>query len=389
MGRRRAVIVAYSLVFVGAGVWLPYFSLWLQQLGFAGWQIGVVMGMQPALRWGSAIGWAYAADRWRIRRRLHVATALAGGLFFVPLVFAREFGTVVGLLTVIGILHGSVIPLLDATVMDHLPRLGGDYGRLRLWGSVAFVAGAFGSAPVIHAFSPAIVPMCILVPALLLAPALWGLPAEQLGHPERFRAPWRLLTPPLTAFLATAFLVQLSSGAWAGFFAVHTAALGLSDTVPGVTWGVAAISEVVMLFAGRRLLARIAPADLILVSLAGTVVRWALTAVAKSAPLVVALQLGHALTFAAFHLAALLLLARLVPAESSTGGQALYGVVTFGIAGSAGLNLAGALIDRLGTARLFGFEAIVASLGFLPALYLRRLAAQERAPRWGAYRNPD
>jgi len=59
-----------------------------------------------------------------------------------------------------------------------------------------------------------------------------------------------LLTPPLTAFLATAFLIQLSSGAFAGFFAVHTAALGFSDAVPGITFGLAVTAEVALLFWG-------------------------------------------------------------------------------------------------------------------------------------------
>ena len=105
--------------------------------------------------------------------------------------------------------------------------------------------------------------------------------------------------------------------------------------------------------------------------------RWGLTAVVRTELLVVALQLGHAFTFAAFHLAALLLLSRLVPARSSTGGQALYGLVAFGIGGSTGLALAGALVDRLGTAGLFGFEAAVASLGLLPAIALQRLLPQK------------
>jgi len=104
-----------------------------------------------------------------------------------------------------------------------------------------------------------------------------------------------------------------------------------------------------------------------------TVARWALTAWVRSEALVIGLQLGHACTFSAFHLAALQLLVRLVPPHSSTGGQALYGGVAFGIGGSAGVALAGVLVDRLGTSGVFGFEAIVALLGLLPALRLRRL----------------
>jgi len=48
-------------------------------------------------------------------------------------------------------------------------------------------------------------------------------------------------------------------------------------------------------------------------------------------------------------------------------------LVAFGIGGSIGVAVAGLLVDRVGTAGLFGCEALVALLGLLPALRLRQL----------------
>jgi PPP family 3-phenylpropionic acid transporter len=192
---RRVVVVAYVLLFWGAGVWMPYFPLYLSDLGYPGWQIGVVLGMQPLLRWGSALGWAYAADRWRVRHRLLVLTAFGGTLFFVPLLFVRHFGAMLLVLSAIASLHGTLIPMLDATVMDHLPELGGDYGRLRLWGSLSFVSGALLSAPLIDVFSTKMVPTLLLLPCLGLVPAFMRLPRAQRGHATRFQAPWEVMTP--------------------------------------------------------------------------------------------------------------------------------------------------------------------------------------------------
>jgi MFS transporter, PPP family, 3-phenylpropionic acid transporter len=287
----------------------------------------------------------------------------------------RDFPAVLAVSSAIAVFHGPLVALLDATVMDHLPRLGGDYGRLRLWGSFGFAFGALVSAPLVEAFSPAVIPLLLLAATVGLAPAVARVPAEQIGTDRLAAPPWRLVTPPLAAFLATAFLVQLSSGAWAGFFALHTARLGFPAIVPGLTFGLAVIAEIGLFFWGPRLAQRTTPTTLILWVLAITVARWALTAVARSAPLVVGLQLGHAVTFSTFHLAAILLLPRLVPPESSTGGQALYGAVAFGLGGSAGLILAGLLVDRLGTSGVFAVDALCATLAFVPALLLRRLVA--------------
>jgi len=370
------VIGAYWLLFWGGGVWMPYFPFYLSHLGFAGWQVGVVFGMQPALRWFSAIGWAYAADRWRIRHRLLVTAAAGGALCFIPLIFVRAFPSMLLVTAAIALLHAPLVPMVDAIVTDHLFDLGGDYGRLRTWGSIAFVTASLLSAPLVQMFSTNIVPTILLIPLPAMVWALARLPRTQFGHAEQFRAPWRLLNSPLAAFLASAFLIQVSCGAWSGFFAVHAHALGLSDAVPGIAWGLAVAAEAILLFFGGRVLAWLSPAWLIIVSLLITVLRWALTAIVTNETLLIVIQVGHAFTFSAFHLAALLLLSRLVPAESSTGGQALYGLVAFGLGGSSGLALAGVLVDVLGTAGLFGFEAVVALLGVLPALWLRHLTSE-------------
>ncbi len=368
---RIAVGVAYAALFFGAGVWAPYFPLYLAHLGFSGGQIGAIIGTAPLLRWSSAIGWGYLADRWRRRHLLLVLASFTGCLFFVPLLFVRSFVAIAAVLTCINLFHGAMLPMLDATVMDHLQRLGGDYGRLRLWGSLGFIAGALVSAPIIQLSSPAAVPALLLAPAFFLVPALYYLPHEQLGSSGRFRAPWKLLNPALSAFLATAFLLQISCGAWGGFFAVHSARLGFSDAIPGITWGLAVIIEVGVLFWGRQIVERFDAAGMIVFTLIVTVGRWALTAVATDEVAVVALQLAHSITFAVFHLAALLLLTRLVPPQNSTSGQSLYGMVSFGFGGSAGIALAGALIDRIGSSALFGVEACIAALALLPAWQLR------------------
>src|SRR5438132_384640 len=188
---RRSVAVAYFLAFLGLGVFMPYFPLYLDHLGYVGWQIGAIVGLQPMLRWTSALGWAHVADRWRVRRRLLVLAGLCGALAVLPLLVVRRFAAVAAVSMAIGLVHGPIIPMLDATVIDHLPRLGGDYGRLRLWGSLAFVIGALASAPLVGRFSPAIVPVLLLLAAVPLAPALARLPRAQAAPTREPRATWR------------------------------------------------------------------------------------------------------------------------------------------------------------------------------------------------------
>ena len=361
------------MIFLGAGVWLPYMPLYLASLGLDGAQVGVLGALAPALRWASAILLGWVADRRRIRQRVLVATAAAGSVCFVPLLFVREFSTLLLVFIALNFLHGTLIPMIDAIVVDHLDELGNDYGRLRMWGSISFIVGAAGSAPLVRAFGPGVVPLLLVLPQIALAPVLVFLPRGQRGQPEHARPPWTLVTPAMATFLVTVFLVQASSGAWAGFFALHVRALGLPDYVPGLTFATAVVVEVGLFHFGRRVLQWISPADLILVTLVVTVVRWTLSSIVTGQVAVVLVQVLHVFTFSAFHLAAVALVAELVPPANATSGQSLYGLMGYGVGGTVGIALAGALIDTLGTAALFRFEAVVALVGVAPAWALRRL----------------
>jgi PPP family 3-phenylpropionic acid transporter len=351
---------------------MPYLPLYLSSLGLEGWQVGLLGAMAPGLRWVSAIVLGWIADRRRNRHAVLVATALVGSLAFVPLLVVREFHALLVVFVAINLCHGTLIPMVDATVVDHLDRLGGDYGRLRLWGSVSFILGAAGASPLVQRLGPDVVPFLLVAPQVALAPILWRLPRGQRGQAEHAQPPWKLLIGAMRPFLLAVFLAQASCGAWAGFFALHTQALGLSPMLPGITFALAVVAEVVLFHYGRRVLDWIDPARLILVTLVASVVRWILSALVTSAVAVVAVQLGHLFTFSALHLASVALIGRLVPPANTTSGQSLYGLVGFGVGGSMGIAIAGALIDRTGTSGLFWCEAVLALAGVLPAWRLVR-----------------
>jgi PPP family 3-phenylpropionic acid transporter len=370
--KRHVVALVYFLLFLGPGIALPYLPLYLEHLGMSDREIGVLIGLQPMLRWGSALAFAQLADHWRIRHRLLVLYAAAGALLFLPFLVVRAFDAMLLVLCAISVLHGPLISAIDAIVLDHLPDLGGDYGRLRLWGSISFILGALLGALGVELGTPAVVPAMLLPSHLLLPLALAALPSGQAGHSPFRAAPWRLVTPRLATFLTAVLLVHLSCGAWSGFFALHTERLGLGDWVPGAAFALAVVLEVALFHWGRLVLERVPAERLIVIALVVTVARWLGTAVAREAWLVTALQTGHAFTFSAFHLAAISLVPRLVPPERSTSGQALYGITGFGIGGSLGIALAGIVVEPLGTTGLFVFEAAIAAMALPAAVRLGR-----------------
>src|SRR6202035_4903136 len=80
-------------------------------------------------------------------------------------------------------------------------------------------------------------------------------------------------------------------------FGVQVRDLGFSSTVTGAGLALGVVGEVIALLSFTALLRRFSLRALLAVVFAGTAVRWALMAHARSAALLVGLQLLHALSF--------------------------------------------------------------------------------------------
>src|SRR5206468_3541039 len=151
MARMRpaaALSLFYASSFAFLGLYLPYFNLYLDRLGMSGLQIGTVSAILP--------------------------------------------------------LCGVLMPAAGGWLADRL-------GRMRAWGSFAFIAAALLATPVVGAWGDGSVLWLILIPlvgaigAALLLPADTGRPAE---HPSVRRATEVLKRPDVIRFLAACVLSQ-------------------------------------------------------------------------------------------------------------------------------------------------------------------------------------
>jgi PPP family 3-phenylpropionic acid transporter len=118
-------------------------------------------------------------------------------------------------------------------------------------------------------------------------------------------------------------------------------------------------SEIAVMALYPRLARRLSPLALLAAALATGALRWWLLSIATSPAGVIAQALLHGVTFGAFYLAAIGVLAREVPPHLRASGQALFMSTTFGLGGLIGNLLAGRGYDLLGGARLFQVAAVL------------------------------
>src|SRR5258705_2284358 len=89
----------YLASFAVMGVYLPYFNLYLESIGFSGLQIAIVSLLLPLMATLAPTIGGVLADRTRRRRELVVASSLLALLTFSLVPAARAFRAMVAVIT--------------------------------------------------------------------------------------------------------------------------------------------------------------------------------------------------------------------------------------------------------------------------------------------------
>ncbi|MFZ5569435.1 MAG: MFS transporter [Thermodesulfobacteriota bacterium] len=356
----------YSLYFGVLGIFLPYFNLYCHHLRFSGFEIGILSAIRTVATVLFPLFWGALADRYKTRRPIYIGcnfiSALAWGLFLLT----SDFHWMLVISLVYGFFYAPLISFLEAFTMDILGAERNRYGRIRMWGSIHFIAAVMLVGWLIDLYSVDIVIMLIFAGSLLQAVVSCGIPrsAPSAVLPSAAEAP-RLLKGRLIVFLICAFIMLVSHGMYYGFFSIHLEALGYGKTFVGIAWGLASLAEIVVMIKSEAIFRRFSIEKVLLVTFAAAVARWLILAFASSPAVILASQALHALTYGAFHVASILYIDRIVPAEAKTVGQAVNNAVTYGLGITIGFVVNGYLFDRIGAFGLFAFSAGVALFGGL------------------------
>ena len=363
----------YAAVFLFVGVALPFWPVWLTAKGLSATEIGLLITAGAWVRIAAPALAAHVADR-RGRRRsvlvLLAGTSLAAHLLFLV---AEGFAALLAVSILAAIAFTPIIPMGENMTLLASRERRFDYGRVRLWGSIAFIAGAIlGGRAVGGVGSDAILWLVLGTLALTLLAAI-AMP-ETGSPPARRRVPVAALLsdPSMVVFLVTASLIQASHAAAYGFATLAWQASGIDDDVIGLLWAEGVLAEIVLFAVGGGLAARLGPARLLAIGAAAGIVRWVGLALEPGLAWLVALQALHALTFGAAHLGAMLYLVRAIPPEHSASAQALYSGAAMGLVMGGATILAGALYDDVGAGAFYAMAAMSAG-GLAGAALLARV----------------
>jgi PPP family 3-phenylpropionic acid transporter len=348
------------------GMHLPYFNLYCYELGFNGWQIGTLSASRSIVLILFGIAWSILADRFRSRRKIYILCNFVSAALWGLFLLATDFHWMLVITIAYGIFYAPLISFLEAFSMDSLGRDKKRYGRMRAWGSLAFISVVLILGRIIDLYSVKIIISLILAGSWVQAFLSLGF-AKSTPPPRRgFGAGLkRLLSAQVLGFLGCAFLMLVSHGAYYAFFSIHLNNLGYDNFFIGLCWAVAVSAEIVTMIYSERIFKRFSYEAVIIFSFAVAMLRWCGLWAVQSATGILVLQVTHAVTYGTFHMASILYIDAVGPPDTKTVAQAANNAVTYGLGLMVGFFISGALYEGIGSAGLFAVSGLIATAGGL------------------------
>lgn len=368
----RRLAVAYTALFLVAGIHLPFWPVWLEHRGVGPEEVGVLLGLGNWARLTTP--WIGAwADRSGRGPQLLVVVAAAVLATLVAFQFAHPFALLVILSVMMGIAYAPIIPLLDGMAIGATAAGRMDYGRVRLWGSVSFIAASVIGGRVLEGRHASLVLYALQGAAVLLVLAtIWLRRMPTIPRPEEpQRAAWSavLRRPRFATFLICVAFLQAGHAVLYGFGTKHWIGSGIAESTVGWFWGVGVAAEIALFVWGADVVRRIGASGLLLLAGIGAVIRWSALALTTDVATTFAIQLLHALSFGAMHLGAMSWIRENIAGPAVHRATSLYVAIAAGMALGIGMPLAGVLFEHFHGDAYYA----MAALGVIGTVFAWRL----------------
>lgn len=361
--------VFYFCYFAYNGLFGPFWGLYLDALAFSPWQISVLVSLSTLARIVAPGVWGWLADRQGRRRPILIGSSLAALCGFAMLcLHDKTFGWMFFWLAAVHFFWTASLPLVEASTAHLTRKEPGRYSRVRVWGSIGYLALAAGGGYLLDGVGLVNMPWLVLGLLAVIFVSACRVPEISAPPRTRTRAPLTdtLRKTPVIALFTCCFLMAFAFGPYYTFYSIGLKDAGYDKGAIGWLWAVGVFSEILVFWFMPRIMRAMALERLMAWSLLAAVLRFAMIALSIGNPLLAVLaQLLHAPTFALHHAASIGLIHRHFAPEHQAQGQGLYIIASFGVGGTLGGLLAGALWAQGGVPLTFGIATLAALVGVL------------------------
>jgi nucleoside transporter len=340
------------------GSWLPLLALYLGDvLGFSGGEIGWIFATQAVASITGLYFGGQIADRSFSTEKLLSVLHLVGGLAMFALAYQTSFWPFFAVMLVYQLAYMPTMSLTNAICFHHVADAQRDFGKLRLWGTIGWIAASWPfvfilagkTGPDLHAALSSIFTVAGVASLALAAFSLTLPPTPPAKSDSAASAPMaaiRLLRDPtmLVLFVATLMdaLVHQCYFQWTSPF-LQAAGLPENWIMPAMSVG--QIAEIASMAVLGAALARFGWRWTLTLGVLAHAARFFVFAIGDPLWLMVAVNVVHGMCYAFFFAAVYIYVDERCPRDARASAQGLFNLVILGIGPFAGSFLWGWLGD--------------------------------------------
>lgn len=373
-GLSARISVMYAAIYLHYGAFGLFIPMWFEHRGLTPEQIGTLMSLPMFLRILFVAPVSGLADRLQRIREVLLVCVVGAMLIMSFMSFAQTYWQMLIFFTVFALVWDPLPILADAYAVLSVRSRGLDFGRMRLWGSLAFVAANIASGSLIGLYSPEVIPwFTAALLAVPIVPILLLPPDRTLGSQEKAeRVSWRnafsdrsvVVAMIGAAFIATSHVLLNTFGT------IQFTAMGLDGTTIGALVGVSILAEILVLFAAQKVLGARSPLWLIAIGGLTAVARWIFMSFQPGLYELVVLQFLNGITGMGVIAGLMLFIAQRVDGRLIATVQGINAVV-LGLTSALATFASGYVWKALGY-NAYLIAAFVAALGCAPILLALR-----------------
>jgi len=359
------------LEYVSWGSWLPLLALYLGNvLHFSGAEIGWIFATPAIACIVAFVVGGQVADRLMSPEKLLAVLHVVGGIAMFALATQTTIWSFLIIMLVYQLAFIPTLSLTNAIAFHHLGDAREDFGRIRLWGTIGWIAASWPFVFILAGktgaeLESALASIFIVsgIASFLLAGVSLTLqptpPARAEASPNaaalgRGNAPLQaiklLAVPTFLVLFVVTFMDALVHQAYFQLTSPFLEHAGLPPNWIMAAMSIGQVAEIATMAVLGLVLARLGWRVTMTIGIAAHALRFFVYAIGDPLWLMVAINIVHGMCYAFFFAAVYIFVDEHFPRDARASAQALFNLLILGLGPFVGSLLWGGLADRLQTA---------------------------------------
>ena len=373
----------YGSMFLAVGIAVPFLPLWLRHKGFSDADIGILNALPIWTMVLINIFVGRIADKASDWRSVIIVCSLIAGVAPFALFFVDGVWPIILIWTLCVLPIMLMSPIIDAATVRMTRRRGSDFAKIRVWGTVGYVA-----ANLVGGWYLGWAGIALFLPIFVLLSFSRGLisfqlpafratapedklleqnkPKEVAPHPLQAQEFRHMFRPWFMFAIIGSALITASHGPLYTFGSLLWDQQGIGKEVIGPLWAIGSAAEVLTFLVFVSVAKRFSARHLLLFAACATIVRWFGMTLEMPTIGYFGLQMLHAISFGVTYLGTLNFVANWTAEKFAAEAQSTVQVLAQASLATLVFGF-GFLFSHLG-AQAFALSAAIAGLGGLCVL---------------------